>query len=78
MENIVLHEFEESEWLAMRETPRFLELSETAKMDFNPIRHRDRIDTSVAFFDPDDPAYAEIERNYCYFVKGDGDQDRAN
>jgi GNAT superfamily N-acetyltransferase len=47
-------------------------------MDFNPIRHRNDILLLVLFPDRDDPSSAEIERGSYYFVKGDGDQDRAN
>lgn len=113
MENIVLREFEEREWLAMKSFYKkdcgsnyiftncvffyrnffsplkpdkrcgYRELDDQSgatllPMDFTPIRHRNRIDTLVAFIDPDDPAYTEIERKNCYFVKGDGDQDRTN
>ena len=47
-------------------------------MDFNPLRYRSMLPILVALTDLNDPAAAEIERGAFYFVKGDGDQDRAN
>jgi hypothetical protein len=47
-------------------------------MDFNPVRHRERILTLILVRDPADLAAAELERGAFYLVKGDSDQDRAN
>ncbi|HVQ35974.1 MAG TPA: GNAT family N-acetyltransferase [Pyrinomonadaceae bacterium] len=47
-------------------------------MDFNPLRYRSVLPILVTLRDPEDSAAAEIERGAFYFVKGDGDQDRAN
>jgi GNAT superfamily N-acetyltransferase len=47
-------------------------------MDLNPIRHR-QIRCLITLVDPQHEARsAEIENGSFYFVKGDGDQDRAN
>jgi GNAT superfamily N-acetyltransferase len=47
-------------------------------MDFNPLRYRSLLPILVTLTDRNHPAVAEIERGDFYFVKGDGDQDRAN
>jgi len=47
-------------------------------MDFNPLRYRGTLPILVTLRDLQDSASAEIERGAFYFVKGDGDQDRAN
>ncbi len=47
-------------------------------MDFNPIRNRDNMRMFALFQDKNDPRMKEIVEGNFYFVKGDGDQDRAN
>ena len=47
-------------------------------VDFAPIRHRDSILGLVTCLDRNDPACTDFDQGRYYFVKGDGDQDRAN
>jgi hypothetical protein len=47
-------------------------------VDFAPIRHRDSILGQVTCLDRNDPACTDFDQGHYYFVKGDGDQDRAN
>ena len=47
-------------------------------VDFAPIRHRDSILGLVTFLDRNDPSCTDFDQGRYYFVKGDGDQDRAN
>jgi|GEM_PF-6900366 len=47
-------------------------------MDFNPLRYRDSMQMFALFRDENDPKMKEVVEGNFYFVKGDGDQDRAN
>ncbi len=47
-------------------------------MDFNPIRCRASMQMLAFFLDRNDPRAREVAAGEYFFVKGDGDQDRAN
>ena len=47
-------------------------------MDFAPMRNRPRMRLLALLLDDGGPGDSQLARGDCYFVKGDGDQDRAN